>query len=135
MRFNGLIPELTVSDITVSKEFYIKILGFRLEYERTADKFAFISFGEAQIMLEQKNGHWNTGGLEYPFGRGVNFQIDTKDVSYISERLKEHKIALFRDIFESHYDCSGTMVIEKEILVKDPDGYLLRFSQTVEEER
>jgi catechol 2,3-dioxygenase-like lactoylglutathione lyase family enzyme len=126
---------LSVADITVSKEFYIGILGFKLEYERTADKFAFISFGQAQIMLEEINGHWNTGALEYPFGRGVNFQIAVQDVSYISERLKERKIALFRDVFESHYDCSGTMVIEKEILVKDPDGYLLRFSQTIEEER
>lgn len=64
MRFNGLIPELSASDITVSKEFYIGILGFRLEYERTADKFAFVSFGEAQIMIEETNGHWNTGEIK-----------------------------------------------------------------------
>ena len=134
MDFNGLIPELSVADITVSKEFYIGILGFKLEYERAADKFAFVSFGQAQIMLEETNGHWNTGDLEYPFGRGVNFQIDTQDVSYISERLKEHGTALFKDVFESHYECSGTMIIEKEILVKDPDGYLLRFSQTIEDQ-
>jgi len=135
MKFNGLIPELSVSDITVSKEFYIGILGFRLEYERTADRFAFVSFGEAQIMLEEINGHWNTGTLEYPFGRGANFQIAAQDVLCISERIKEHGIALFKDVFESYYEGSGTMIIEKEILVKDPDGYLLRFSQTIEEER
>jgi len=135
MKFNGLIPELSVSDITVSKEFYIGILGFRLEYERAADRFAFVSFGEAQIMLEEINGHWNTGTLEYPFGRGANFQIAAQDVLCISERIKEHGIALFKDVFESYYEGSGTMIIEKEILVKDPDGYLLRFSQTIEEER
>lgn len=29
-----------------------------------------LSCGQAQIMLEQINGNWNVGALEYPFGRG-----------------------------------------------------------------
>ena len=80
MKFNALVPELSVSDINKSKNFYIDILGFHLEYERVADKFAFLSYGEAQIMIEEINGYWNTGKLQYPFGRGVNFQITTDDV-------------------------------------------------------
>jgi len=52
MKFNGLIPELSVSDITKSKNFYINVLGFHLDYERFADRFAFLSYGEAQIMIE-----------------------------------------------------------------------------------
>ena len=51
MKFNALIPELSVSDINVSKHFYIDILGFNLEYERKQDKFVFISYGDAQIMI------------------------------------------------------------------------------------
>ena len=31
---------------------------------------------------------------------------------------------------ESRYECGSEVVLEKEILVQDPDGYLLRFSQT-----
>ena len=130
MKFSGLIPELSVSSINESKKFYIDILGFHLEYERREDKFAFLSYGEAQIMIEEINGNWNTGDLKYPFGRGVNFQIETEDVSKIVCNLKENNIPLFRDIMESEYKCNDEVVFEKEILVQDPDGYLLRFSQT-----
>ena len=73
MKFKSLIPELSVSDINISKKFYIDILGFNLEYERKQDKFVFISYADAQIMLEEINGHWNTDKLEYPLGRGINF--------------------------------------------------------------
>lgn len=130
MKFNGLVPELSVTDINKSKNFYIGILGFNLEYERVEDKFAFLSYGGAQIMLEEINGNWNTAELQYPLGRGINFQIATEDVRKIANSLKQNNIALFRDIMESRYECGSEVVFEKEILVQDPDGYLMRFSQT-----
>lgn len=130
MKFNGLIPELSVSSVFESKKFYINILGFHLEYERVEDKFVFLSYGEAQIMLEEINGYWNTSELQSPFGRGINFQIATEDVSKIAYNLKQNNIMLFKDIVESQYKCAGEVIVEKEILVQDPDGYLLRFSQT-----
>lgn len=130
MKFNGIIPELSVSSIIESKKFYIDILGFHLEYERVKDKFAFLSYGEAQIMIEEINGHWNTGELQYPLGRGINFQIDTDDVDKIVYNLKQNNIKLFRGIMESKYVCNCEVIVDKEILVQDPDGYLLRFSQT-----
>jgi len=131
MKFNGLIPELSVSSIDESKIFYIDTLGFHLEYERLEDKFAFLSYGETQIMLEEINGHWDTGELQYPFGRGINFQIETDDVYKIAYNLKQSNIKLFRDIMESQYECDCEVIVMKEILVQDPDGYLLRFSQTI----
>ncbi|MBE6021963.1 MAG: VOC family protein [Cellulosilyticum sp.] len=130
MKFNGLIPELSVSSIEVSKKFYTQILGFNVEYERTEDKFVFLSLGEAQIMLEEINGYWSTGKLEYPFGKGINFQIKVKDVKQIADQMKKHQIPLFRDIMESQYECNGEIIYQKEILLQDPDGYLLRFAQT-----
>lgn len=133
MKFNALVPELSVSDINKSKDFYINILGFDLEYERVGDKFAFLSYGEAQIMIEEINGHWNTGELKYPLGRGINFQIVTDDIYKIANSLKSNNINLFRDVMESKYECGCEIILEKEILVQDPDGYLLRFSQTYRE--
>lgn len=56
MKFNSLIPELSVSNIEKSKDFYVNILGFKVEYEREEDKFAFLSLGDAQIMVEEVNG-------------------------------------------------------------------------------
>ncbi|HHX55047.1 MAG TPA: VOC family protein [Clostridiales bacterium] len=130
MKFNDLVPELSVSDINKSKNFYTNILGFKIEYERVENKFAFLSYGGAQIMIEEINGNWNTGELEYPFGRGINFQIMTDDVYEIVSKLKQNNISLYRDIMTNRYECGSEVFIEKEILLQDPDGYLLRFSQT-----
>lgn len=132
MRFNALIPELSVTDIEKSKWFYIKLLGFKLEYERVDDKFIFVSLeDETQLMLEEINGHWETGELKYPLGRGVNFQIDTKDIHPIMDRLEKQNIPLFRELTVSTYKSNNTTFIQKEFLVQDPDGYLLRFSQEI----
>jgi catechol 2,3-dioxygenase-like lactoylglutathione lyase family enzyme len=129
MKFNALIPELSVKDIEKSKWFYIEILGFKLEYERKNDKFAFLSFDEAQIMLEEMNGYWNTGKLEYPFGRGINFQIIADNIQPIIDRLIQNEIHLFREPAVNEYKTNETVFKEKEFLVQDPDGYLLRFSE------
>lgn len=130
MRFNKLVPELSVSDIEVSKRFYTDVLGFRVEYERKEDRFAFLSLGEAQLMIEQINGHWDTGKLEYPLGRGINFQIEIDNFDDLVSHMKEMGIVPFKDTFVSRYECGGECFIEKEILIQDPDGYLLRFSET-----
>lgn len=132
MKFNALIPELSVTDIRKSKWFYIELLGFKLEYERVDDKFVFISLEEeTQIMLEEINGHWDTGELIRPFGRGINFQIDMEDIQPVIESLKKQNIPLFRELTVSEYKSNDTTFIQKEFLVQGPDGYLLRFSQEV----
>jgi len=131
MKFNALIPELSVKNIEKSKWFYIEILGFQLKYERTDDKFAFLSINRAQIMIEEINGYWNTGVLEYPFGRGVNFQIIVDDIQPIVETLIKNEVLLFREPTVSEYKTNETVIKEIEFLVQDPDGYLLRFSQEI----
>ncbi|MED4618961.1 VOC family protein, partial [Priestia megaterium] len=71
------------------------------------------------------NGHWETAELEYPYGRGINFQIEVENIEVILQNLKNHNISLFRDTMINNY--SG--FTQKEFIVQDPDGYLLRFSQ------
>ncbi|WP_246615233.1 hypothetical protein [Clostridium thailandense] len=53
MKFNVLIPELSVTNIECTKQFYISILGFKTEYERINEKFIFLSYGESQFMFEE----------------------------------------------------------------------------------
>ena len=131
MKFNALVPELSVSNLQKSLFFYVNILGFRIEYERPNEKFAYLSYGKAQLMIEQINNHWNVADLEYPFGRGINFQIETNDILSIQTALKEHNLKPFKDMFESQYAADKQTFKQLEILVLDPDGYLLRFSQDV----
>ncbi|MFP7226508.1 VOC family protein, partial [Priestia filamentosa] len=105
---------------------YLDILGFQLIYERIEDQFAFISLNGAQMMIEQCNGHWQTGKLEYPYGRGINFQIEIENIEILLENLKKHNIPLFRDLMTNCY----SEFTQKEFIVQDLDGYLLRFCQS-----
>jgi len=72
--WNRMVPELTVTDFTASLHFYADVLGFNIMIKRKDPDFAYISLGEAQLMLEQYHPDgWNTGELTRPFGRGINF--------------------------------------------------------------
>ncbi len=84
------------------------------------------------MMLEENpNSAWSTGKLEYPFGRGINFQIEVKDLDYILERLKKNNYPIKSPPNEKWYRQSDKLLGVKEMLVLDPDGYLLRFSQSI----
>lgn len=128
MKFNKLIPELSVSNINRSRDFYLQ-LGFEIKYERENDKFIFIELNGSQIMLQENNNNWNTGDLEFPYGRGVNFSIEVKDVSALYDYLMKRKYPLFSELMMNEYVVDGEKYIEKEFLIQDPDGYLLRFTQ------
>jgi len=136
MRFNKLIPELRVLNIEKSLGFYRDILGFRVEYERSENKFAFISYMGAQMMLEQNtNPHWKTGKLKYPYGRGVNFQIEVRNLNDLLVRLNKNGYPLKLKAKENWYRKEDKLLGLKEFLVLDPDGYLLRFSQRIGEKK
>ncbi|MBL7159596.1 VOC family protein [Candidatus Microgenomates bacterium] len=129
MKFNKLIPELSVSNFEKSLKFYTKILGFKIKYKRDESKFAMISFQGSQIMIEEVNNDWSTGKLEYPFGRGINFQIEVNKVQSILDNLKKYNYPIFIESKDSWYRQDNQLLGSKEFLIKDPDGYLLRFAE------
>ena len=133
MEFNKLIPELSVTNLSESKEFYVHVLGLKIEYERKEDKFMFLSYQGSQIMIEEINNHWSVGALEKPFGRGINFQIETNEIDALFQRVKLANMLVYKPLFESRYKANNVTYIEKEFLIQDPDGYLLRFQQTIGE--
>ncbi|MBC8463125.1 VOC family protein [Candidatus Bathyarchaeota archaeon] len=135
MIFNKLIPEMSVTDIQMSLHFYTEIIGFEVEYSRPEEKFYFLSLEGSQMMIEEINNHWWTGELEHPFGRGLNFQIEVRDVSSLVERIGKAGISLFRPLKENWYRGEDTEFGQIEFLVQDPDGYLLRFIQDIGERK
>lgn len=132
--FNKNIPELSVTNLTSSLTFY-KTIGFKIEYERPEDKFAFISLGEIQFMLQELTGDdkWDIGELKYPFGNGINFQLEVSDVDKIYSSLKKSNFKIAFEIEENWYRQNDKLLGNKEFLVQDPDGYLLRFSEDLGE--
>jgi predicted enzyme related to lactoylglutathione lyase len=133
MNFNKLLPEISVSDISNTLDFYVRIIGFKIEYERKEDKFAFLSLNGSQLMVEQDNGHWETAEIEYPRGRGINFQFEVSNLEEIFTRAIDSQIKPFRDISVTWRQVNKTEYGEKEFLIQDPDGYLLRFSESIGE--
>ena len=127
MQFNSLIPELSVTDINKSKEFYLN-LGFKIKYERPENKFCFLELEQNQIMIEQINDNWNTGSLEYPFGRGINISMSISNVEELYNNLKNKNIKILKELEVHTYRVDDKEYQDKEFLVQDPDGYLLRFN-------
>lgn len=129
MNPNSLVPELAVTDYQRSLRFYIDILGFKIEYQREEEGFAYLSLGESQIMVDQigLTRTWKTGELEYPLGRGINLQIEIPEVESLLESLNQNGIDLFMEPEEKWYRKNEEEVGNRQFLVQDPDGYLLRF--------
>ena len=127
MKFNSLIPELSVTAISKSLAFYQE-LGFQVKYQREESKFYFLEFEENQIMIEQINEHWNVGVLEYPFGRGINISMTLQDIDAFYDKVKSLKIPIFQELSTQEYRVQDQVYLDKEFLLQDPDGYLLRFN-------
>ena len=129
MKFNKLIPELSVSDFGKSLKFYTKILGFKIEYQRK--NFAFLSFHGSQLMIEKINNTWGVGNINYTFGKGINFQITVSDTMPIINSLKKNGYNLFAELKDNWYRKNNKLLGCREFLIQDPDGYLLRFSENI----
>ncbi len=127
LTFNPVIPELSVSDIEKTRLFYTN-LGFKISYERPEDKFLFMSLERCQLMLQEINGNWSVGELVYPFGNGMNLEMTVSDVDSLYKHVLELGIPIFQELKINEYRENNTIIVQKEFLIQDPDGYLLRFA-------
>jgi catechol 2,3-dioxygenase-like lactoylglutathione lyase family enzyme len=132
---NALVPELNIVDFKKSVDFYTRILGFSVMYQREDEGFAYLSLGSAQIMIDEigKGRTWKTADFEFPLGRGINFQIEVQSIDPLLEELKKNNIALFLEVEEKWYRKDNVEVGNRQFLVQDPDGYLLRFTEDLGE--
>ena len=134
LEFNKSIPELSVTNLENSLKFY-KTIGFKIEYDRPENKFVFISLGKIQFMLQKisNNDKWNVMELTYPFGNGINFQLEVNNVNEIYKNLKDNNYKITFEIEENWYRQGNRLLGNKEFLIQDPDGYLLRFFEDLGE--
>jgi len=129
-----LVPELLVTDVAKSIEFWCGLCGFEISYERPDEGFAYVTRGSAHVMLEQRGvgRNWLTDELESPFGRGINLQIGAPDLAPILSALADATWPLFMQPETKWYRVSdGEEAGVRQFLVTDPDGYLIRFQSSV----
>ena len=128
-----MVPELLVSDLDASLRFWCDLCGFAVAYDRPEDRFAYLDRAGRQVMLEElmPERRWVTALLEQPFGRGINFQITIDDVAPILASLDAAGWPLFLESEETWYRVGSSETGVRQFLVQDPDGYLIRFSQSL----
>ena len=126
-----LVPELLVSNHAASRDFYVRIIGFSVRYERPDEKFSYLDLDGAELMIEQETDFWTTAPREKPYGRGINLQIEVAALDPMLSRLEEAGIALFRPAEEAWYRIGDTYGGNRQFLVQDPDGYLLRMFENL----
>lgn len=126
----ALVPELDVSDLAESLTVYRDIFGFEVLAERPEEAFAYLSIGPAHLMLEEAEGagrRFRSAPLERPYGRGVNLQINVPDVFALHERVQRANLQIVAPLEERWYRQSKLELGNRQFVVADPDGYLLRF--------
>lgn len=137
-----LVPELDVQDLDRSLQFYVGVIGFTVIFERARERFAYLGLDGAELMLQDASGpgrRFRTAPLQHPFGRGINLQIAVANIDETLEAVHAAGIEPFIEIEERWYDVDvvtpsgrwserGEMRVgNRQFVVADPDGYLLRF--------
>lgn len=128
-----LVPELACLDLERSRRFYVDVLGARIRCERDEDGVAYLEFGAAQLMLERAESSWVVAPFEAPLGRGINLQFEVPDVDAIARRCAEAGVVPFRPVADHGYRAGAIEHGQRELLVQDPDGYLLRVAEPLGE--
>ncbi len=124
-----ITPELDVDDLARSLLFYVDVIGFRLVFERPEERFAYLDIAGAPLMLQEAAGpgrRFRTATLVHPYGRGVNLQIEVGDVDAVYERIRAAGIDPVIPPEERWYRQGETEAGNRQFVVADPDGYLLR---------
>ena len=125
-----LVPELICSDIERSLLFYTEVLGFVVLYARPEERFAYLDRDGAQLMIEQPTSRaFLTGALEHPYGRGINLQIEVHGVDALYAEVMSSGSPVHLPLEDCWYRRDGVLVGNRQFVVQDPDGYLLRLFQ------
>ena len=135
-----LVPEIKVTDLNASLRFWCDMLGFLVLYSRPDEGFAYLDLDGAQIMLDQqglgppeRRGIWETGPMEHPFGRGVNFEVQVTHLEATQARLESAGVHIYFGPETRWYRVGTVEIGVRQFLVQDPDGYLVRLQQRIGE--
>ncbi len=118
-------------DLRASLDFYTDA-GFSVAYARPEEEFAMLVRDGVALMLEGARGpgrRLGERGLERPLGRGMNLQIEVDDILALYRTMTGHGWSPVVELEERWYRVDEGEAGNRQFVVADPDGYLLRFSQ------
>jgi catechol 2,3-dioxygenase-like lactoylglutathione lyase family enzyme len=126
----SLVPELDVTDLERSLAIYVDVLGFRRQFIRPEERFAYLIREDVHLMLEEAGGpgrRFHAAPLEFPLGRGMNLQIKVADVDALYADVRRSGLIIHIPLEERWYRQDQAEAGNRQFVVADPDGYLLRF--------
>ena len=127
-----LVPELVVTDVARSLAFWRDLVGFDILYDRPEEGFAYLGLDGAELMLDQHNPagrSWLNGPFRTPLGNGINLQVAIRDVAPVLDRLERAGWPLVMAVEDAWYRRGEQEVGQRQFVVADPDGYVLRLAQ------
>jgi lactoylglutathione lyase len=133
-----IVPELYCSNFERTLAFYVGVVGFTAVYQREEERFAYLSLAGADLMIEQTTETERTLLADepvHPYGRGVNLQISVDEIQDLFARITTAGSPIFRTLEERWYQRNDDEVGVRQFVAMDPDGYLLRFSQSIGQRR
>lgn len=129
----GIVPELGVQNWRVSRDFYLRVLGFVPRHERPEEGFSYLEREGAELMIDQislgRSFDDGAGPLLAPLGRGMNLQIEVSDLAPLLMALAAEGWPLLLPLEERWYRAGMQELGNRQIVLADPDGYLLRFHE------
>ena len=105
-------------------------------YEREEERFAYLNLDGAHLMLEEADGpgrRFLDAPLEFPYGRGMNLQIQVSDIQTLFEQVARQIKSIKVPLEDRWYRRNRHEVGNRQFVVADPDGYLLRFFESLGE--
>jgi catechol 2,3-dioxygenase-like lactoylglutathione lyase family enzyme len=127
-----LVVELLVQDFAASLDFWRDTLGFGIAYQRPEQPFAYLEHDSgAQLMICQRSGNWETGPLEPPYGRGVILQVCVLRLDPILAKLAAVQWPVHTGLREAWRRTGSQEFGQREIVVQDPDGYLVMLAEEI----
>jgi catechol 2,3-dioxygenase-like lactoylglutathione lyase family enzyme len=128
---NDVVPEFAVRDFERSLSFYCAVLGFAIAYERPEEGFAYLRYEGLGLMIDHigQGRSFDDGHLprNYPSGRGVNIQLRVSQIAPLLQRLQKADYPLYLAPEDRWYRRDDLELGNRQFVVADPDGYLLRF--------
>ena len=125
-RWNPLLAELMVQDYPASLAWWTNLMGFAPVFARPGQKLAMLQHPNgAQVMIYERDGDWETGAMEPPFGRGAVLQVQVADVTAAHAIFAAADHPFYVDLREKWRDWGDCLGGQREFLVQDPDGYLV----------
>ena len=108
--------------------------GFRIAYSRPDQDFVDLEHPDgAQRMMYPRDGNWEVGAMERPFGRGVVFQVCVSDVDAMVRAVIGAGLPFCVQPRERWRHWGDRLGGQREFLVQDPDGYLVMVAQRIGE--